>query len=124
MLRNLFRSAVYRKSTPGTRMASNTSSGSSVSAVHNPKAKRFEIAFPDKDVAVLEYEEVSPGTFDLYHTEVPPSKQGQGLGAKLADATMEWVAQNNHKAVLSCSYLRDNWLARNPQYKKYVVSNL
>ena len=34
--------------------------------------------------AVLCYSRLPGGSLDLYHTEVPPSQRGQGLGAVLA----------------------------------------
>jgi len=36
------------------------------------------------DNAVLQYAERSPGVLDMYHTEVPGTMQGRGIGKILA----------------------------------------
>lgn len=40
---------------------------------------------PPGNEAFLQYSLTAGGALDLYHTEVPPSHRGQGLGAVLAE---------------------------------------
>ena len=55
--------------------------------------------------ALLKYEEVGPGLLDLTDTEVPPVFRGQGVAALLAQEAFDFIANNNLKTRVTCTYL-------------------
>ena len=65
--------------------------------------------------AHLDYEvDACAGFMDIKHTFVPPEMRGQGAAKQLCDAAYE-RARAEHLLVLpSCSYVSDNYAARNP----------
>eukprot|EP01132_Coremiostelium_polycephalum_P000667 gene667-826_t len=88
---------------------------------HNRNRKRFEIKFDNGDEALIEYN-VHGNEYDFYHTYVPDSQRGKGIADFLADGAMDWIVKNpNSKAILSCSYLSNRWLPKNPQFARYVI---
>jgi predicted GNAT family acetyltransferase len=62
---------------------------------HQPDRKRFVAQFVDGATGLLEYEKVGEKSYDMYHTEVPSSKQGQGVAGALAKVISVDVDQNN-----------------------------
>lgn len=114
--------------------------GDRLQIVHEKEHNRFSIAFPNggrsfffttfffflcsylhTELAVLEYSKIAPDKWDYCHTFVPVSKRGRGVADKLATEAMDYIANNNMKAKLTCSYMSQTWLASHPEYKKYVV---
>jgi len=89
--------------------------------VHELEHNRFSIAFPNGELAVLEYNKISPDKLDYCHTFVPPSKRGRGVADILGTEAMNYVANNNLKVKLTCSYLSQTWLTSHPEYRKYVL---
>lgn len=73
--------------------------------------------------AVITYEQVKPGVLDLQHTMVPDVFRGKGVAAVLAKEAFDFVASNNLKTRVSCTYLVA-YLDKEPnqKYKKFVVS--
>ena len=65
--------------------------------------------------AHLDYEvDADTGVMEVTHTFVPPEMRGQGAAKQLCDAAYE-RARAEHLLVLpSCSYVSDNYAARNP----------
>jgi predicted GNAT family acetyltransferase len=74
------------------------------------------------EFAFLEYEEHEPGKVNYYHTEVPTSHKGKGLGNILAKAAFDWAVQNNKKVIPSCWFIRDVFLPKNSEYQKIVIN--
>jgi len=94
---------------------------SKLNIVHEKEYNRFSIAFPNGELAVLEYTKIAPDKVDFCHTFVPPSKRNHGVADALATEAMNYVANNNLKVKLTCSYLSQTWLPSHPEYKKYVL---
>ncbi|KAN0050513.1 hypothetical protein ACTA71_003639 [Dictyostelium dimigraforme] len=89
--------------------------------VDNEKEGRFEMKFENGDMAHLDYVILKGGEYDLTHTFVPNSQRGKNIASLLSTAAMNKVRDNNKKAFLSCSYIENNWLPKNPDYIKYVI---
>mmetsp|Transcript_12184 Transcript_12184/g.16834 ORF Transcript_12184/g.16834 Transcript_12184/m.16834 type:complete len:101 (+) Transcript_12184:212-514(+) len=98
------------------------SSTNEIQVKHDATKKEFYIDFENGERALINYDVINNKTLDMYHTFAPESQRGKGIAGKLAKAAMDYVAENDMKAVLTCSYLRNAWLAQNPQYKQYVTS--
>ncbi|KAM9990315.1 hypothetical protein ACTFIY_006357 [Dictyostelium cf. discoideum] len=89
--------------------------------VDNEKEGRFEMKFDNGEIAHLDYIIHKGGEYDLTHTFVPNSQRGKNIASLLSTAAMNKVKDNQKKVVLSCSYISDTWLPKNPDYIKYVI---
>lgn len=85
-----------------------------LSVVHNAGAHRFEIKI-DEYLAVLEYE-MRGDQIIIYHTEVPPDLEGQGIANRLARVALEYAREKSYKVVPACEFIRV-YLRRHPEYK-------
>ena len=65
-------------------------------------------------VAFVDYRK-SPGAITLVHTEVPKALGGQGVGSRLARATLDAVRAQGRKAKVECEFLQA-FMAKNPVY--------
>ncbi|XP_062264687.1 protein NATD1 [Platichthys flesus] len=82
---------------------------------HDKKRRQFVIRLNGShDRAVLLYEYVGKKTVDLQHTEVPDAYRGRGIAKHLAKAAMDFVAEEDLKAHLTCWYIQ-KYVKENPQ---------
>eukprot|EP01112_Ceratiomyxa_fruticulosa_P009801 TRINITY_DN2573_c0_g1_i4.p1 TRINITY_DN2573_c0_g1~~TRINITY_DN2573_c0_g1_i4.p1 ORF type:complete len:106 (+),score=17.93 TRINITY_DN2573_c0_g1_i4:310-627(+) len=101
--------------------------GDSDNVIHDASKHRFAKSINidgDVSTAFVEYREVNHEVLDFYHTYVPPALRGRGIAEKVMNGAMDTIIKKNQKAYLSCSYLVQHWLPRNPQYSKYIVKIL
>jgi len=76
----------------------------SLAVVHNQAKKRFEIK-ADAHTAVLTY--ILNGKTILFtHTGVPHALEGQGIGAKLVKAGLEFAKANQFKVNTTCWFVK------------------
>jgi predicted GNAT family acetyltransferase len=61
---------------------------------------------------------------DLYHTEVPPAGRGKGVADQLLAGVFRHAQEAGVAVRPSCSYVRDAWLPRHPEYKALCESEL
>lgn len=54
---------------------------------HSPGVCKFILAVGDNEEAFINYRIVSDTVWDAYHTEVPTSQRGKGLGGVLAEVS-------------------------------------
>ena len=90
---------------------------------HCPESNRFQICLTGEAKAVLLYkvsESSSVTTWDCYHTEVPESHQGQGLGGMLAGALFQHAVEAGLHLKLTCTYLQ-HYLKKHPEHRDIVV---
>ncbi|XP_060757458.1 protein NATD1 [Neoarius graeffei] len=83
--------------------------------IHDRQQRRFTIMLHDGGKvlsAVLKYSHSSDERVCLLSTEVPESFRGKGVASSLAKAALDFVAEENLKASISCWYI-----------KKYVNEN-
>ena len=80
---------------------------------HLPDRRRFTADVAAEGDAVLAYEEVGGGTFDLQHTVVPPEARGRGVAAALVRAAVDHARAHDLKLVATCPYVA-TWLERHP----------
>lgn len=89
----------------------------SPTVVHNPAAEQFEIR-ADAGIAALKY--VQRGdTLDLMHTRVPSELEGQGYGAALARAALDYARENGLKVIPTCPFV-SAYLRRHKDYGDLV----
>lgn len=71
---------------------------------HNAEQRRFEYTAANGELAVCEYVRTG-AVWELNHTYVPDSLRGQGIAAKLVEATLAHVRSEGGKVIPSCSYV-------------------
>lgn len=74
---------------------------------HDIARKLFSYGAPDK-LAILQYRQLSKQsdakqTIELYHTEVPDAYRGQGVGALLVEAALDYFKTS--EIIPSCSFV-------------------
>jgi hypothetical protein len=89
----------------------------SPTVVHHQAAGQFEIR-ADAGIAVLSY--VQRGdTLDLMHTRVPRELEGQGYGAALAKAALDYARAAGLKVIPTCPFV-GAYLRRHKDYADLV----
>ena len=67
-------------------------------------------------LARADFSEAAPGVYDIFHTEVDASLQGQGIAGKLVARTVAEIERRGGKTMedVSCSYAAA-WLKRHAE---------
>jgi uncharacterized protein len=94
-----------------------TQENQAIKVNHVPERNRFEVNI-DGQIAHLDYMKVGT-TLIFTHTEVPETLEGQGIGASLAQAGLEYVRQQNLTAAPLCPFVK-SFLERHPEYKPLI----
>jgi predicted GNAT family acetyltransferase len=71
----------------------------------NPARNQFEIDLGDGEFAYAKYN-LLPGAIRFYHTVVPESHGGQGLGTKLIKASLAAARERGLKVIPICPFFR------------------
>ncbi|XP_077994020.1 protein NATD1-like [Glandiceps talaboti] len=114
-----------------TEMASRASSRPDSSAEklqyivgHDKPHKEFYIKLEkdSKDKAILQYDYVRKGIVELYHTGVPESYRGRGIGKLLAKAALDHFVAEDMRLKVTCWYVQ-KYIDDNPiaQYTERVI---
>jgi hypothetical protein len=69
--------------------------------------------------AVLDYT-IDGKKMDLFHTFTDPDIRGQGLAEKLAQAAFEHAKKNGLRIIPTCSYVKDYFLKKHPEWDSIV----
>jgi predicted GNAT family acetyltransferase len=89
------------------------------SVTHNEPQHRFELQLAE-GLALLEYE-LSGRDLVLFHTEVPPSRQGQGIGTQLIEAALLHAKTRNLRVNPVCPFVL-SYLREHPEYDEITKS--
>jgi predicted GNAT family acetyltransferase len=84
---------------------------------HNEAAHQFE-AGTAPNPAKLQYR-MQGSAVNMFHTEVPPEYQGQGLAGKLAAAALDWARAKGLKVIPGCPYIQ-GYVGKHPEYADLV----
>ncbi len=68
----------------------------------------------DNEWAVAEYK-ISGTTFDIIHTYVPKSFEGQGIASRLVEAAFTFAKEKGYRLQGSCKYA-EIWLLRHANF--------
>jgi len=79
----------------------------------NPERNQFEIDLGDGDFAYAKYN-LLPGAIRFYHTVVPESHGGQGLGTMLIKASLAAARERGLKVIPICPFFRA-YLKKHPE---------
>lgn len=86
--------------------------------VDNPEHHRFEIDLGGGEVAFAAYN-LLPGTIRFYHTVVPESHGGKGLGTALIKAGLAAARARGLKVIPTCPFFRA-YLKKHPDEQDIV----
>jgi predicted GNAT family acetyltransferase len=83
--------------------------------IHNEANHTFEV-WIDGYLSKLDY--IQDGkNFVITHVGVYPEHRGQGVAAKIVDASLEYAKQNALRVIPMCSYAAA-YIRRHPQYSE------
>jgi predicted GNAT family acetyltransferase len=80
---------------------------------------RYELAVDGKMAAHIDYELKGDGVVDLFHTEVDPAFEGQGLGSKIARFALDDARSHGRKVIPSCPYIA-GYVGKHPEYADLI----
>lgn len=84
----------------------------------NEERNRFELDV-DGIIAFVTYRK-SAGAITLVHTEVPPQLGGQGVGSRLARATLDAVRTQGRALSVECDFIR-SFMMKHPEYNDLLA---
>jgi predicted GNAT family acetyltransferase len=84
----------------------------------NPDELRYELRLDGNVVGHIRYR-VEPDAIVLVHTEVSPSLEGQGMGARLVAAALDDVRAKGLRVVPQCPFVAA-YIRRHPEYADLV----
>lgn len=86
----------------------------------NESASRYELRVDGELVGIADYSERGD-VIVIPHTEIDPSRRGEGLGAVLVQGTLDDVRAAGRHVVPACWYVAQ-FIDENPSYKDLVAS--
>jgi uncharacterized protein len=87
----------------------------------NPTELRYELLLDNDVVGEIRYR-LAPDAVVLVHTEVSPSLEGKGFGARLVAGALDDIRARGLHAVPICPFVR-SYIRRHPDYGDLVVSD-
>jgi predicted GNAT family acetyltransferase len=85
----------------------------------NPAASRYEIRVGDDLAGFAEYR-LMPGRMVMTHTEIAPSFEGRGLGARLAADALDDVRGRGLTVTPLCPFIA-KFIREHPEYRDLVA---
>jgi predicted GNAT family acetyltransferase len=79
----------------------------------NRTANRYELDV-EGATATADYR-IGPGVVTVTYTEVPPSKRGRGIGAKLSAAVLDHIRAEGLKVIPRCGFFA-GFIREHPEY--------
>ena len=62
-------------------------------------------------IAIIEFEEIEKGVFNIYHTFVDESLRGKGIASKLVEEAVNEIKSRDGKVEATCSFAK-KWLKK------------
>ena len=97
----------------------NTGSAENIAVRDNPDELRYELLVDDDVVGEIRYR-LAPDAIALVHTEVSPSLEGKGFGARLVAGALDDIRSRGLHVVPICPFVR-GYIRRHPDYGDLVV---
>jgi uncharacterized protein len=85
----------------------------------NPAELRYDLVLQDDVVGEILYRR-APGAVALVHTEVRPSLEGGGFGARLVAGALDDIRARGLQVVPICPFVR-SYIRRHPDYTDLVL---
>ena len=90
------------------------------SVTRNDSASRYELHVNGELVGIADYTERGD-VIVIPHTELDPSRRGQGLGAVLVQGTLDEIRPTGKKVVPSCWYVAQ-FIDQHPEYQDLLAA--
>ena len=88
----------------------------------NPGQSRYELVLDEQVVGEIAYR-LTPDNMVLIHTEVLPSFENKGLGARLVAGALDDIRVRGLRVVPFCPFVR-SYIRRHPDYADLVVRDV
>jgi uncharacterized protein len=95
------------------------SSVESIKVQDNAGKLRYELLLDDEVAGVILYR-LATGAIALIHTDIPPSLEGRGLGARLVAGALDDIRARGLRVIPICPFVR-SYIRRHPDYADLVV---
>lgn len=80
---------------------------------------RFELLVDGRGAGELDYQ-IRDNTIVLTHTEIDPSRQGEGLGGELVRGALNLIrAETDYRVVPMCTFVGP-WIENHPDYQSLL----
>ena len=89
--------------------------------INNESGKRFEFTV-DGSTAFILYKKIGEKELELFHTEVPESLEGKGVGKALAQKALQYCKTNGIKILPTCPFLAA-YIQRHPEWNSIVINS-
>ena len=96
-----------------------TGSAENIAVQDNPGESRYELLLDGEVVGEILYRPARDHVV-LLHTEVLPSQEGKGLGARLVSGALDDIRARGLRVVPFCPFVR-GYIRRHPEYADLVV---
>jgi predicted GNAT family acetyltransferase len=121
----LLRTVLYRRTRlNGVDDIDRDSRGSAenIAVRDNPGGSRYELVLDEQVVGEIAYR-LTPDHMVLIHTEVLPSFENKGLGARLVAGALDDIRARGLRVVPFCPFVR-SYIRRHPDYADLVVPDV
>jgi uncharacterized protein len=85
---------------------------------NNENEKQFEFYYGGS-ISKLTYS-ISEDTVSLNHAEVPSGIEGEGIGSKLIEKTLDYIKENNLKFIPNCVFVKA-YVKRHPECQSLLA---
>lgn len=86
-----------------------------VRVIDNPDESRYEGWSGDALVGLADYRPAGEGVVAIPHTEVDPSRQGQGIAGLIVKFALDDLRDRGTRVIPACPYVR-HWIEQHPEY--------
>jgi len=97
-------------------------SAENIAVQDNPGESRYELLLDEQVVGEILYRS-APDHVVLLHTEVLPSFEGKGLGARLVAGALDDIRARGLRVVPFCPFVRA-YIRRHPEYADLVLRHM
>ena len=97
-------------------------SAENIAVRDNPGESRYELVLDEQVVGEIAYR-LTPDHIVLIHTEVLPSLESKGLGARLVAGALDDIRARGLRVVPFCPFVR-SYIRRHPDYADLVVPDV
>jgi predicted GNAT family acetyltransferase len=97
-------------------------SAENIAVRDNPGESRYELVIDEQVVGEIAYR-LTPDHMLLIHTEVLPSLENKGLGARLVAGALDDIRARGLRVVPFCPFVRA-YIRRHPDYADLVVPHV
>ena len=99
-----------------------SASAENIAVRDNPGESRYELLLDEQVVGEIAYR-LTPDHIVLIHTEVLPSLENKGLGARLVAGALDDIRARGLRVVPFCPFVRA-YIRRHPDYADLVVRDV